>query len=178
MNAPVQITTVAPIGVTVFDVDRQNFLKAFGEFMRDPHVGGPAGGDGDGRCVGRPADVQAGTGGVLRRAVLPQVGDDRLLAFSPATVGLTMAEGKQTLAGLQHHLIQAQVEDHCRERRRCSHCGSQRSIKDIRRRRLLSFVRHRRGARPTFRSLPVRRDLPANAQPNHRDHAGPMHAGI
>jgi hypothetical protein len=38
MNAPVQTTTSPPIGATVFDVDRQNFLKAFGEFMRDPLV--------------------------------------------------------------------------------------------------------------------------------------------
>jgi hypothetical protein len=38
------------------------------------------------------------------------------IVVSPATVGLTMTEGKQTLAGLQRHLIQAQVEDHCRER--------------------------------------------------------------
>jgi hypothetical protein len=62
------------------------------------------------------------------------------IVVSPAPVGLTMTEGKQTLAGLQHHLIQAQVEDHCRERRRCSHCGSPRPIKDICRRRLLSLL--------------------------------------
>jgi hypothetical protein len=43
---------------------------------------------------------------------------------------------------------------------------------------LVVVARHRRGPLPAFRSLPVRRDLPANAQPNHRDHAGPMHAGI
>jgi len=61
------------------------------------------------------------------------------IVVSPATVGLTMTQGKQTLAGLQRHLIQAQVEDHCRERRRCSHCGLQRPIKDIHRRRLLSL---------------------------------------
>jgi hypothetical protein len=50
-----------------------------------------------------------------------------------------MTEGKQTLAGLQRHLIQTQVEDHCRERRRCSHCGLQRPVKDIGRWRLLSL---------------------------------------
>jgi hypothetical protein len=50
-----------------------------------------------------------------------------------------MTEGKQTLAGLQCHLTQAQVEDHCRDRRRCSHCGLQRPIKDNGRRRLLSL---------------------------------------
>jgi hypothetical protein len=33
--------------------------------------------------------------------------------YSPRTVGLTLAEGKLALAGLQHHLVQAQTEDHC-----------------------------------------------------------------
>ena len=37
--------------------------------------------------------------------------------YSPRTVGLTLAEGKLVLAGLQHHLVQAQTEDHCRRRR-------------------------------------------------------------
>ena len=32
--------------------------------------------------------------------------------YSPGTVGLTLAEGKLVLAGLQHHLVQAQTEDH------------------------------------------------------------------
>jgi hypothetical protein len=53
-------------------------------------------------------------------------------------VGLMKAEGKQMLAGLRR-LIQAQVEDHCWERRRCSHGGSQRTIDNTRRRRLLSL---------------------------------------
>ena len=43
---------------------------------------------------------------------------------SPAeTLGLTLAEGKKTLAGLQRHLVQAQTEEHCRTRRRCQRCG-------------------------------------------------------
>jgi hypothetical protein len=33
---------------------------------------------------------------------------------SAATVGLTLADGKRILAGLQHHLVQAQAEDYCR----------------------------------------------------------------
>jgi hypothetical protein len=100
------------------------------------------------------------------------------IVVSPATVGRTMTEGKQTLAGLERHLIQAQVEDHCRARRRCSHCGLQRPIKDIPRRRLLSLFGTVEVRAPAILSLPVRRDLPANAQSNHRDHAGPMRAGI
>jgi hypothetical protein len=58
---------------------------------------------------------------------------------SAATVGLTLADGKRTLAGLQDHLVQAQAEEYCRQRRRCSHCGSQRLLKDVRARRLLSL---------------------------------------
>jgi len=51
---------------------------------------------------------------------------------STGTVGLTLADGKRTLAGLQHHLILAQAEEYCRQRRGCSHCESQRPLKDVR----------------------------------------------
>jgi hypothetical protein len=59
--------------------------------------------------------------------------------YSPGTVGLTLAEGKLVLAGLQHHLVQAQTEDHCCRRRRCQRCGAPRPIKDKRSRRLVSL---------------------------------------
>jgi hypothetical protein len=59
--------------------------------------------------------------------------------YSPRTIGLTLAEGKLVLAGLQRHLVQAQTEDHCRRRRRCQRCGAPRPIKDKRTRRLLSL---------------------------------------
>ena len=58
---------------------------------------------------------------------------------SAETLGLTLAEGKKTLAGLQRHLVQAQTEEHCRNRRRCQRCGAQRPLKDFRRRRLTSL---------------------------------------
>ena len=57
---------------------------------------------------------------------------------SAETVGLTLADGKRTLAGLQGHLARAQTREYCRQRRLCSHCGSQRPLKDVRARRLLS----------------------------------------
>ena len=38
---------------------------------------------------------------------------------SAETLGLTVAEGKMTLAGMQRHLVGAQAEEHCRRRRRC-----------------------------------------------------------
>jgi hypothetical protein len=55
------------------------------------------------------------------------------------TVGLTLEDGKRTLAGLQDHFVRAQAEEYCRRRRVCSHCGSQRPLKDVRARRLLSL---------------------------------------
>jgi hypothetical protein len=58
---------------------------------------------------------------------------------SAATVGLTLADGKQTLAALQHDLVRAQAEEYCRQRRVCSHCRSQRPLKDARARRLSSL---------------------------------------
>ena len=58
---------------------------------------------------------------------------------SAGRVGLMLADGKRTLAGLQDHLVRAQAEEYCRLRRGCSHCGSQRPLKDVRTRRLLSL---------------------------------------
>ena len=60
--------------------------------------------------------------------------------YLPRTVGPTLADGKLVLAGLQHHLVQAQTEDHCCRRRRCRRCGAPRPIKDKRSRRLLSSL--------------------------------------
>ena len=51
---------------------------------------------------------------------------------APATIGLTLAEGKATLAILQHHLVQMQAASHCEACRRCQRCGSRRPIKDRR----------------------------------------------
>jgi len=67
------------------------------------------------------------------------VGGATTIEHSSATIGLTLADGKRTLAGLQGHLVRAQTEEYCRGRRRCSHCGSQRPLKDVRTRRLLSL---------------------------------------
>jgi hypothetical protein len=59
--------------------------------------------------------------------------------YSPHTIGLSLAEGKRLLAGLQQHLVQAQTEDHCGRRRRCQRCGTPRPLKDKRSRRLSSL---------------------------------------
>ena len=57
---------------------------------------------------------------------------------SSGTVGLTLSDGKRTLAELQDCLVRAQTEEYCGQRRRCSHCGTRRPLKDVRTRRLLS----------------------------------------
>jgi hypothetical protein len=76
-------------------------------------------------------------GAIELRAV--SLGECATAVYSAETLGLTVAEGKKTLAGLQRHLVQAQTEEHCRSRRRCQHCGAQRPLKDIRPRRLTSL---------------------------------------
>jgi hypothetical protein len=58
--------------------------------------------------------------------------------YSPRTIGLTLAQGKLVLAGLQRRLVEAQTEDHCHRRRRCQRCEASRPMKDKRSRRLLS----------------------------------------
>jgi hypothetical protein len=67
------------------------------------------------------------------------VGGHTATDCSPETLGLTLAAGKEILARLQRHLVQAQTEEHCRSRRNCQRCGNQRPLKDTRRRRLTSL---------------------------------------
>lgn len=66
-------------------------------------------------------------------------GGGNTVESSAGTVGLSLEDGKRTLAGLQDHLVRAQTAEYCRQRRICSHCGSQRPLKDVRARRLLSL---------------------------------------
>jgi len=66
-------------------------------------------------------------------------GGSIIAGYSPATLGLSLAEAKTVLAGLQHHLVQAQTEEHCQARRRCARCGGQRPLKDRRPRQLQSL---------------------------------------
>jgi len=80
----------------------------------------------------------AGADGSVQSHEISDVGGGTIDS-SAETLGLTLAEGKKTLAGLQRHLVQAQTEEHCRNRRRCQRCGAQRPLKDIRRRRLTSL---------------------------------------
>src|SRR4028118_258533 len=56
-----------------------------------------------------------------------------------AALGLGLEEGKAILAAVQRHLVAAQVDEHCRSRRRCDRCGPQRPLKALRPRRLTSL---------------------------------------
>jgi hypothetical protein len=96
---------------------------------------------------------------------------------SAETVGLTLADGKRTLAGLQDHLVQAQTLEYCRQRRLCAHCGSQRPLKDVRARRLLS-VWNCGGAGTALFALPGRGDPASYGQSGRGDHSRSMHARI
>src|SRR5215213_8436738 len=92
-------------------------------------------------------------GGVMRwRVVLELAGADGTrqvheigagerppTGHTAATLGLGLAESKAILAALQRHLVTAQADEHCRDRRRCDRCGAQRPLKDWRPRRLASL---------------------------------------
>jgi hypothetical protein len=56
-------------------------------------------------------------------------GGAAVAAYTPWMIGLTLAEGKPMMSAVQHHLVQAQTEDHCRRRRRCQRCRAQRPVK-------------------------------------------------
>ncbi len=79
--------------------------------------------------------------GMKWRVMLELVGPDGIVGvhelggraavaeYAPQLIGLTLEEGKHLLAALQVHLVQAQVADHSRHRRRCQRCGTQRPSK-------------------------------------------------
>jgi hypothetical protein len=92
------------------------------------------------------------TGGAMKWRVMVEVtGEDgavtqhvisegeRTEAGQAATLGLSLSEGKATLAGLPRVLVAAQADAHCCLRRRCGHCGASRPLKDHRTRRLVSL---------------------------------------
>ena len=78
-----------------------------------------------------------GNDGVVTRHVISE--GERTEAGQAVTLGLSLAESKATLAGLQRVLVTAQTDAHCHRRRRCGHCGSLRPLKDHRPRRLVSL---------------------------------------
>ena len=68
-----------------------------------------------------------------------RAGGSTSTACSAATLGLTLADAKEILAGLQRDLVQAQTGSTAQSRRRCPRCGAQRPLKDRRPRRLRSL---------------------------------------
>ena len=66
-------------------------------------------------------------------------GDRPTNVISPESIGLSLAESKSILAAMQTQLVQAQTDGYCDHRRKCSHCGSRRAIKDWRTRQLTTL---------------------------------------
>lgn len=81
-------------------------------------------------------EMTGGDGAVTRHMITE---DERTEVGQTATLGLSLAEGKASLSGLQRVLVTAQADAHCRRRRRCSHCGALRPLKDHRTRKLVSL---------------------------------------
>jgi hypothetical protein len=77
------------------------------------------------------------TGSVQTREMV--TGDRPTNVISPASIGLSLAESKSILAAMQTQLVQAQTDGYCDHRRKCSHCGSRRGIKDWRTRQLTTL---------------------------------------
>jgi hypothetical protein len=75
--------------------------------------------------------VELGAKGALELREV-SVGECATAVYSAETLGLTVAESRKTLAGLQRHLVQVQADEHGRSRRRCEYCSAQRPLMDIR----------------------------------------------
>jgi hypothetical protein len=52
-------------------------------------------------------------------------------ALTPATLGLSLAEGKALLAAIQKQLVQHQVDAFIKESKRCPNCSKRRGYKDM-----------------------------------------------
>jgi hypothetical protein len=69
---------------------------------------------------------------------------------------LTLHDGKTLLAGIQRHLVQAQVAEYSALRGHCSHCQSLRPLKETRTRRLNSLFGTVEVLAPRFKPADVR----------------------
>jgi hypothetical protein len=95
-------------------------------------------------------------------------GNDNSTGSAVPPLALTLADAKAVLAGMQCHLVQAQVADYRRDRRCCPHCQEQRPLKDIRTRRLISLFGtvevHAPRFKPCRRGVTSRRTLAPTAE--------------
>ena len=80
----------------------------------------------------------AGTDGAVKMHEVG-AGERSPTGHAAAALGLSLEQGKAILAVVQRDLVAAQVDEHCRSRRRCDRCGAQRPLKDLRSRRLVSL---------------------------------------
>lgn len=121
------------------------------------------------------AGVTGGDGAVTRHFVSE---GERTDSGQAAALGLSLGEGKATLAGLQRLLVTAQVDAHCRRRRRCGHCKAPRPPRDHRTRTLVSLFGTVEARAPRFgpcrcgvacrRSLaPAAEVMPDRRTPDH-----------
>ena len=103
------------------------------------------------------------TGSVQTREMV--AGDRPTNVISPESIGLTLAESKSILAVMQTQLVQAQTDVYCDHRRKCSHCGSRRSIKDWRTRQLTTLFGVVQVEAPRFNACRCGVCLASNCQP-------------
>lgn len=62
--------------------------------------------------------------------IVEEVGCLSREALSPATLGMSLAEGKELLAGIQKQMVRHQVDAFIKENKRCPHCNKQSGRKD------------------------------------------------
>lgn len=65
---------------------------------------------------------------------------ERRPAQTATDVGLTLTEAKQLTAQLQHVVVREQLRQYSEEARVCAKCGTRRSVKDYRDRRIASVL--------------------------------------
>lgn len=65
--------------------------------------------------------------------IVEEVGCLSREALSPATLGMSLAEGKELLAGIQKQMVEHQVHAFNKENKRCPHCHKKRGRKDTKR---------------------------------------------
>lgn len=117
----------------------------------------------------------AGADGEVRRHEV-YVGGNTAAVCSAETLGLRLAEAKQILAALQHHVVQAQAEEVlpgaaplpalcCADATE----GPAMPAAEV-------LIWRRRGSRPALCAVPMQRELARNPLPDFGNPARPLHA--
>ena len=80
---------------------------------------------------------------------------ERTEEVSPATVGLTIAEGKALLASLQSQIVTEQIQRYVASVKACPECGKAFRTKGYYRSTLRSYIRESRRAYPATKKMPL-----------------------